>query len=336
MRHPMTILLASVAAAALAAGAEDDDTAEDLAAAAEEAAAETEEMVEDAADEIAETADEIGAAMDDAADETDAELQEAVAGGWRGEEDKARDQHRHPAETLAFFGIEPDMTVAEVTPGGGWYTKILAPYLKDEGQYVNASFALDAENERARQAMQRFDEAYSDAEIYGDVEYAPILEVGEEGSTVVGFDEPGRFDAVLTFRNVHNWIGGDYAQEMFDAFYEGVKPGGVLGVVEHRLPADREGEEPSSGGYVREAAVIEMAQNAGFVLEEKSEINANPADTADHPFGVWTLPPVARTSAFGNDPDPEFDRSKYDAIGESDRMTLRFRKPAEPDAALLE
>lgn len=262
------------------------------------------------------------------ADATDAgaALDAALAGDHRSEENRARDAWRHPKETLQFFGVEPDMTVVEIWPGGGWYTEVIAPYLKTGGGvFYGAGFPSDS-SERAAAANAAYKEKFVDnPDVYGEVRMSVL-------PTEDGIAPAGTADVVLTFRNVHNWLGGGAAPQYFADFYAALKPGGVLGVVEHR--ANEEGDP--NGGYVKESTVIELATAAGFELEERSEINANPADTKDHPFGVWTLPPVRRSSAARGLEDEAFDRAKYDAIGESDRMTLKFRKPIAADGALLE
>lgn len=257
-------------------------------------------------------------------------LDAVLAGEHRTAEERARDQYRHPKETLLFFGVEPDMTVVEISPGGGWYTQVIAPYLKTGGGKLYATgFPPEDASERAIEANKTFTETYVEQpEIYGDVELTYLgggHHIAPEGSA----------DAVLTFRNVHNWQSRGQAEEFFAEFYRALKPGGVLGVVEHRadgaeLPRD------GSSGYAYTDDVVALATGAGFELDGSSEINANPADTKDHPFGVWTLPPVRRSSAIRGQDDPEFDRAPYDAIGESDRMTLKFRKPLAADGALLE
>lgn len=246
-------------------------------------------------------------------------LDAAIAGAQRSEEEKARDKWRHPKETLQFFGVEPGMTVVEVWPGGGWYSKILAPYLKSGGGVYIAAHLDPAASERAAAAVERFRETFSDKAIYGDVRIS-ALGAGE-------IAPPQSVDAVLTFRNIHNWMSGGTAEENFKAFFAALKPGGVLGVVEHRAD-DGQDEKDGATGYVKVSTVKELAQAAGFVFAGSSEINSNPADTKDHPFGVWTLPPVRRSATAPGQEDPEFDRDKYDAIGESDRMTLKFVKPA--------
>lgn len=245
---------------------------------------------------------------------TPPELSAAIANPARGAEARARDAWRHPAETLDFFGFRPDMTVIEIAPGGGWYTDILAPALKDRGHYVATVPAGTSEN--AAKARTAFESRLNARpETYGKVTFA---EFGK-GATK-DFVPAGSADMVLTFRNVHNWLSAGFAQDAFDAFYAALKPGGVLGVVEHRMPENR--TDDGTTGYVKQSAVIRMAEAAGFRLAGKSEVNANPRDTADHPKGVWTLPP---TYMLG-----DTDRAKYQAIGESDRMTLKFVKPAKP------
>ena len=264
-------------------------------------------------------------------------LQTVLAGDHRTEAERARDPFRNPAETLQFFGVEPDMTVVEVWPGGGWYTQVIAPYLKaGGGTYYAASFDPASESERVQAALAAFRENYAgQPDIYGDIILTALAgdEIAPEGSA----------DAVLTFRNVHNWIGRGSAEEFFVKFYRALKPGGVLGVVEHRAdgaPTEATTSdfvyEDGSAGYVLEADVIALATAAGFELAARSEINANPKDAKNHPFGVWTLPPTRRSSAVRGEEDPDFDRSAYDAIGESDRMTLKFVKPLAADGALLE
>lgn len=243
-------------------------------------------------------------------------LAEVVAGNWRSDGNRARDEYRHPVETLEFFGVEPAHSVVEITPGGGWYAEILAPYLYQRGRYVAAVVDPEALPEDGRDyhqrqrhnLEQRFAEGPEQFSRAGMVAYDPAAPV---------FGEPGSADVVVTFRNVHNWLSNGQAAGMFEGFHEVLRPGGVLGVVEHRAsPASKDGS-----GYVAQDRVVELATAAGFVLEEASDINANPRDNADHPNGVWTLPPT-------NNHD-EADAARYAAIGESDRMTLRFRKPLE-------
>jgi predicted methyltransferase len=238
-------------------------------------------------------------------------LNTAIAGSWRLPSNRARDIYRHPAATLAFFGVQPGQTVIEITPGGGWYSEILAPLLHDQGEYVAALFAPStgegaARSEAALKRKFSFDAAhYGKAQIVEFDAKAPVL--GAAGSA----------DRVLTFRNVHNWTDDGTAATMFKAFFTVLKPGGVLGVVDHRAGA---GSNAQDSGYLRTEDVIKLATDAGFKLDGSSEINANPKDTKNYPKGVWTLPP---SYALG-----EQDKAKYQAIGESDRMTLRFVKPA--------
>src|SRR3990167_904327 len=244
----------------------------------------------------------------------------ALDGPARTQEDRARDEWRHPRETLQFFGVEPSMTVVEIWPGGGWYTRILAPYLKSGGGVYYAAQVDPAASDRAAAAVERFRSEFNDAAIYGEVNITALGEgeIAPENSA----------DIVLTFRNVHNWMSNGKAEENFKAFYRALKPGGVLGVVEHRANEDASDADAASG-YVKESTVKALALAAGFEFAGASEINANPNDTKDHPFGVWTLPPVRRSSASPGQEDPAFDRAKYDAIGESDRMTLKFVKPRQ-------
>ncbi|WP_298577739.1 methyltransferase [uncultured Luteimonas sp.] len=248
----------------------------------------------------------------------DAALQAALAGDWRSEANRARDAYRHPAQTLGFFGLAPGQTVVEITPGGGWYAEILAPYLRGSGQYVAAIVDPAAVPEgRGRDYQQRSKDGLEQRFAEAPARFDAAKIVGYD-PTAPKFGDAGSADLVLTFRNVHNWRGSGQAEGMFKGFFDVLKPGGVLGVVEHRAKADVPADDRS--GYVGEAQVIAMAEAAGFVLDGKSEVNANPRDTKDHPNGVWTLPP-------GNNHEAA-DAEKYRAIGESDRMTLRFVKPA--------
>jgi len=250
-------------------------------------------------------------------------LEWAAAGPWR--EAPERDKWRNPVETLRFFGIKPSDTVIEIWPGGGWYTTVIGPYLRGgNGTFIAAHFDNTTGSEFVTRALNNYNTNYvSKPDIYGKITVAAF------GSKSGPLAPAGSADAVLTFRNVHNWMSGGWAEKAFSDFYTVLKPGGVLGIEEHRANSDGPQDPTSQSGYVQEAYVIELAQEAGFELVGKSEINANPADTKDHPFGVWTLPPVKRTAPQGQPANPAFDRSKYDAIGESDRMTLLFRKPVK-------
>lgn len=254
-------------------------------------------------------------------------LSDVVAGDWRADGEKARDVWRNPSETLAFFEIEPSDTVIEIWPGGGWYTNILAPYLASgEGQMIAAVWDVNLyEGERRERIEQRiadFKAVYeADPDLFGTLAYTAFS--AETGPLA----DAGTVDAVLTFRNVHNWMSGDYSPKFFTDAFAALKPGGMLGVVEHRLPSSAEQDPRGSSGYVHEDFVKAMAASAGFEFVEGSEINANPADTADHPFGVWTLPPVSRHTDREGNALEGFDPEIYLAIGESDRMTLKFMKP---------
>ena len=254
-------------------------------------------------------------------------ISEIADGDHRSAAETARDGARHPVETLEFFGLQRDMTVVEIWPGGGWYTNVIAPFLATgKGVYYAAHFDPQS-SRRALEAVERYRDKFQAAEsIYGDVRLTSLPgEIAPDGEA----------DLVLTFRNVHNWMQNGTAEAVFEEFYDALKPGGVLGVVEHRADENAEGAD-GADGYVKESTVKAYAEAAGFEFEEAAEINANAADTKDHPFGVWTLAPVRRSSAVRGVDDPSFDRTTYDAIGESDRMTLKFRKPIGADGALLE
>lgn len=239
----------------------------------------------------------------------------ALAGEHRAAANRARDEFRHPAETLAFFGLEPEMTVVELWPGTGWYTEVLAPVLAGEGRLIAAGWPEDVPQEAlARIAAAYADKLEAEPDVYGEVEVVAFLPPSR-----LCLSEPGSADLVLTFRNLHNWLATDTLDDVFAAAYAVLREGGTLGVVEHRAAPGTALEPMKESGYVTEAHAIERARAAGFELVAKSEINANPRDTKDHPKGVWTLPPRL---ALG-----EQDRAKYLAIGESDRMTLRFVRP---------
>ncbi|OQW44147.1 MAG: methyltransferase [Proteobacteria bacterium SG_bin6] len=242
-----------------------------------------------------------------AAPSIDPALTAAIKAPTRTPANVARDKYRHPAETLTFFGIKPGQTVVEIWPAGGWYTEILAPYLAKSGRYVAA-----APSEKARGGVQKLIAAHPDA--YGKVQFATFPSADAPDRVAAG-----SADVVLTFRNVHNWMGGGAAQGAFEQMFAMLKPGGVLGVVEHRLPEDAKGITEAESGYVKRSTVLALASKAGFKLVGESPVNANPKDTHNYPKGVWTLPP--------NYAEGDKDRAKYAAIGESDRMTLKFVKP---------
>ena len=242
-------------------------------------------------------------------------IDQVMVGDHRAEANKARDKYRHPKETLLFFGLRPDMAVVEISPSRGWYTEILAPVLRDKGQYYAAVSAM---TEKTPDALKKNDADYrgmlaAAPDLYGKVN----LSVISPGSRQIA--PPGSADLVLTFRNVHNWAKAGTAEAMFKAFHDALKSGGTLGVVEHRAKPDASFQQQIDTGYMTEAYVVETALKAGFKLVNKSDINANSRDTKDYPGGVWTLPPTLR---YGDE-----DRDKYLAIGESDRMTIKFLKP---------
>ena len=248
-------------------------------------------------------------------------LQDAVAGDWRPAADKARDLWRHPVETLEFWGLKPGQTVVEFWPGAGWYTDILAPYLA-----ANKGKLIAADLEPTDPASTVIVEAYrarlkAKPKIYGEVQITAF------GPTSGPVAPAASADMVLFLRNLHNWMAAGIAEKAFRDAFAALKPGGVLGIEEHRAPPGGVQDVLAANGYVQEAYAVRLAQEAGFVLDKTSEINANPADDRDHPFGVWTLPPVRLSAPRGEPADPNFDRAPYDAIGESDRMTLRLVKP---------
>ncbi len=245
----------------------------------------------------------------------DAALQAAIAGPQRSAGNRARDAARHPYETLRFFGLRPTHSVIEVAPGGGWYTEILAPYLRNGGRLYAAGEAADDPSDYRRRSRRNFDDKLArNPAIYDQVQVGLLPRT----SRFTDIAPPGGADLVLTFRNVHNWIEGGHLDATLQAFAAVLKPGGVLGVEEHRAPPGSPLEWIMKNGYVPEALMIERAQAAGFVLDARSEVNANPRDSRDHPHGVWSLPPTLR----GGDTD----RAKYVAIGESDRFTHRYVK----------
>lgn len=229
----------------------------------------------------------------------------------------ARDQYRHPAATLAFFGLDDAMQVAEMWPGRGWYTEILAPWLKQGGgQLIAAGFPTSG----GPQYWQSIRKGYTEMLQSQPKTYDEVT-VTEFGPGLTDFAPQGSLDAIVTFRNVHNWAQDGFADHAFNAMFKALKPDGILGVIEHRAQPDSPAANTLKSGYLTEKYVIEAAEQAGFVLEATSEINANPADTTNHPNGVWSLLPNLRVD--------EADKAQYREIGESDRMTLRFIKPAE-------
>jgi predicted methyltransferase len=247
----------------------------------------------------------------------------SLSGDWRKPEAKARDAERHPFDALSFWGLKPGMTILEIQPGGGWWTEILAPFARaTKGEfYATAADLADPEvSEGARKGRADFEARYADAAIYGKVN---LLNWGAKAAPLPA----NKFDFVLLARGFHGWArqGQGTVDANLKNIYNATKPGGVLAVEQHRAPASQ--DSSVFNGYVPEQTVIDAATRAGYQFDGKSEINANPKDTKDHPFGVWTLPPTRQSSEGGKPVDPSFDRAKYDAIGESDRMTLRFTKP---------
>jgi predicted methyltransferase len=239
----------------------------------------------------------------------DSALTAVVDSSSRPADEVARDKYRHPLETLTFFGIKPDMTVVEIWPGGGWYTGILAPYLHDNGKLYAATNKGENVDEYKKKLA-------ADPARFGKV---TVTELDPPDKMEIA--PPGSADMVVTFRNVHNWMRGDNAEAVFKAMYVALKPGGILGVEEHRGDPSKPQDPKAASGYVQQDYVIKLAEEAGFMLTGKSEINANPKDTKDYAKGVWTLPPTLRMG--------DADKEKYLAIGESDRMTLKFLKPKQ-------
>lgn len=254
-------------------------------------------------------------ARDPAAERTAAALDRILAGDQRSAEHRARDVYRHPKETLLFFGIRPGMRIVEVWPDAGWYTEIIAPLVQAHGKYFAALEPADPQSSFIMRSEQAFrDKLASRPDLYGGAELTTL------GPATRDIVPAATVDMVLTFRNLHDWMSGGWAPQAFAAIYHALKPGGILGVTDHRgnpaLPQDPR----ARSGYVTEDYAIRLIESAGFRLVAKSEINANPKDTKDYPQGVWTLPPTYRLGAT--------DRDKYAAIGESDRFTLKFVKPA--------
>jgi predicted methyltransferase len=243
-------------------------------------------------------------------------LQDVVSGDHRAADRKARDKYRHPVETLSFFGIQPNMTVVELWPFGGWYTEIIAPYVKGSGTY----FAAMADPQSSREGDIRQNASLKkmlDAQpnLYGEVKWS-VLAAGKHQ-----FAPDGTADLVLTFRNIHNWVWAGTDKDVWAAAYRALKPGGVLGVVEHRNNDASYAPTERGNAYVGEDWAIKQIEAAGFKLAGRSDVNRNPKDTKDYPKGVWTLPPGYA--------EGDKDREKYAAIGESDRFTLKFVKPAK-------
>ena len=244
-------------------------------------------------------------------------LRSAIAGEHRSAEHRARDVWRHPYETLSFFGLDPGQTVVEILPGAGWYTEILAPSLQPSGELILATYGPESEGDyRQRSYHNMVKKLKAEPGVYAGTEIVLF-----DPPAALEIAEPGSVDAVLTFRSTHHWVRTGVAEEAYAAFFRALKPGGTLGVVQHRAPAGADPLTWAKRGYVPQAYLVALVEAQGFELVESSEVNANPRDSKDHPDGVWDLPPVLM--------GPAEDRERYLAIGESDRMTLRFEKPAE-------
>lgn len=243
----------------------------------------------------------------------DAAIGQALKGAWRAPANAARDQYRHPQETLDFFGLQPNMTVIELWPGAGWYTEVLAPVLHDHGQLIEAAVPAKGDSE-SDNTVRLLKKLANTPAIYGKVKVLDFLPPDKMDLGIAG-----SADMVLTFRNLHNWQGKGQLDNVFQAAFKVLKSGGVFGVVEHRAATGKTVDQTFKSGYMPVDYVIQEAKKAGFKLVAQSEINANPKDTKDYPSGVWTLPP---TYTLGDQ-----DKAKYTAIGESDRMTLKFMKP---------
>ncbi len=243
-------------------------------------------------------------------------VEAAMLGEHRSEANQARNRYRHPVGTLTAFGLQDDMTVMEIWPGGGWYTEVLAPVLRDNGQLIVASYDTsipDQPDYRYRLHQQLMDKFSADP---GNYDRVGVAQYSDPATQNLG--EDGSVDMVLTFRNMHGWIGDGIAEEILADFHAVIKPGGWLGIVQHRAAAGSDPEQTVPNGYVPQATIQTLAEAAGFKLVSSSEVNANPADTRDHPEGVWTLPPSLELG--------EQDQEKYLQIGESDRMTLLFKR----------
>ena len=256
----------------------------------------------------------------------EARIEQAMHGDHRSDSNIARNRYRHPVGTLSFLGIQDGMTVMEIWPGAGWYTEILAPVLRGKGQFVVATWDVDVPDQpeyRYRLQMDLLDKFSAEPEIYDQVAIVPF---SPPQSPSLG--DAGSMDAVLTFRNTHGWVGSGLAPSIFAEFARVLKPGGVLGVVQHRADPGSDPAETAGRGYVSEETVIALAREAGLYLEARSEVNANPADSKDYENGVWSLPPgLSMCRDLEGEDEMASCQEKFRKIGESDRMTLRFRKP---------
>ena len=249
----------------------------------------------------------------------DPALLQALAATHRSEANRARDRYRHPYETLRFFGLQARSQVVELTPGGGWYTEILAPYLRPQGQFYTAHFAKDSASEGQRRARANFEARLAkQPELYDRVFSGTLPSGGRFGDIAQAASAAGGVDLILTFRNVHNWLEDGSLDDTLKACRALLRNGGVLGVVDHRANPGTPIETQMKTGYVAEALMEARATAAGFKLDARSELNANPLDTKDHPDGVWSLPPTYQGKDVG--------RERFAAIGESDRFTHRYLK----------
>ena len=258
----------------------------------------------------------------------DARIEQAMFGSHRSEANQQRNRYRHPVGTLTFFGLGDGMTVLEISPGAGWYSEILAPVMRHHGQFIVATWDMDVEGQpeyRYRLNQELMDKFAADPQIYDQVAVVPF-----SPPATPSLGEPGSVDLVVTFRNAHGWVSDGVAGQVFSEFARVLKPGGALGIVQHRAAEGADPGVSAENGYLPESAVIGLARAAGLYLEARSEVNANPADTRDHVQGVWSLPPGLAVCREIEDPDERLDcEAPYVAIGESDRMTLLFRKPLE-------
>lgn len=260
------------------------------------------------------------------ANEPDVVLLEVIAGEWRSEANRARDGDRRPAEALTFWGLAPGLSILELQPGGGWWTEILAPYAaRTGGQYhtTGADLANPELSDRMRAGRARFEERFGDSERYGDL---TVLNFGARSAPL----PEASFDFILSARAVHGWLRFGLLDKVMPEIAAALKPGGIFAIEQHRAPDDWDDvQQFIDTGYVSEAFVIAAAEAVGLELIGRSELNANPLDTRDHPFGVWTLPPTRISVPYGSGQpaNAAFDHAPFDAIGESDRMMLKFRRP---------
>lgn len=249
-------------------------------------------------------------------------LQWAVAGSWRSRVDKARDKYRHPIELLTFFEVEPNSTVLDMWPGAGYMTEICAPFLdKGKGQYIAALFESSAGDPATTQLETAYRAHFGNKQVYGNIQYTQF------GPDSAKLAPPDSVDVILMLLVIQDWMSAGIAEKAFADAFAALKPGGILGVEQHRADIGIVQDPAATNGYVQEPFVKQLASEAGFQFIASSEMNANPKDDKDHPFGVWTLPPQRLTAPRGQPPNPQFDGTLYESIGESDRMTLKFRKP---------